>query len=183
MLMQRLAQAFAQPATSAAAAPPAPGTPAQMVMAATTQAAAQQQSAAPLMQALAASLPQLPTPVAEAAARVLATRVNLDRGAPTGEALKQAVLKSGVFVDTPAKLGGQPDVRQALGQLRGTLLSWLGDDIAPVAPISRRPSPPPPARGSAPRGQAPELPQPPQGDAREDRQGAAQPDRGRPRPR
>jgi hypothetical protein len=167
MLMQRLAQAFAQPAAPAPAAPPAPGTPAQMVMAATTQAAAQQQSAAPLMQTLAASMPLLPTPVAEAAARVLATRVNLDRGAPSGESLKQAVLKSGVFLDAPAKLGSQPDIRQALGQLRGTLLAWLGDDLAPVAAISRRPAPPPPAKGSAPRGQAPEQPQSLQGDAKE----------------
>jgi hypothetical protein len=144
-----------------------PGTTAQLVMAATTQAAAQQQSAAPLLQSLAAALPQLPTPVAEAAARVLTNRITLDRGAPSGETLKAAVLKSGVFLDAPAKAGTQPDIRQALGQLRGTLLAWLGDDIAPVAPITRRPAPPPPARGSVPRGQAPELPQATDANAKE----------------
>ncbi len=167
VLLQRLAQAFTQPSASAPVAPPTPGTPAQIVMAATTQAAAQQQSAAPLLQTLPATMPQLPTPVAEAAARVLATRINLDRGAPSGEALKSAVLKSGVFIDAPAKAGGPPDIRQALGQLRGTLLAWLGDDIVPVAPIARRPAPPPPAKGTAPRGQAPDLPQQVQGDAKE----------------
>lgn len=167
VLLQRLTQAFTQPPALPPAAPPAPGTPAQMVMAATTQAAAQQQSAGPLLQTLVATMPHLPTPVAEAAARVLATRVNLDRGAPSGEALKSAVLKSGVFLEAPAKAGAQPDIRQALGQLRGTLLAWLGDDIAPIAPISRRPAPPPPARGTAPRGQAPELPQQLQGDMKE----------------
>ena len=137
-----------------------------MVMAATTQAAAQQQSAAPLLQTLAAAMPQLPAPVAEAAARVLQTRVNLDRGAPSGETLKAAVLKSGVFLDAPAK-ASQPDIRQALGQLRGSLMAWLGDDIAPVAAIARRPAPPPPARGTVPRGQAPELPQQLPADAKE----------------
>lgn len=127
-------------------------------MVATTQAAAQQQSAAPLMQALAVALPVLPKDVADAAGRVLATRVVLDRGAPTGERLKQAVLQSGTFVDAP-KTAGQVDVRQALTQLRGALLNWLGDDIAPVAALTRRPAPP--ARGAIPRAQASDLPQPP----------------------
>lgn len=157
-LVQRLTQALASPSatTTAPAPPPVPGSPAQLVMAATTQAAAQQQSPAPLLQALAVSLPHLPQPIAAAAARVLATRINLDRGMPTGESLKQAVLKSGIFLEAPAKPGSPPDLKQALGQLRGTLLAWLGDDIAPVAPVARRP--PPPARGSLPRAQAPELP-------------------------
>jgi hypothetical protein len=167
-MMQRLTQAFVPSPAMAAASPPppAPGSPAQLVMAATTQAAAQQQSPAPLMQALTASLPHLPTPVAEAAARVLATRISLDRGGPTGDALKQAVLKSGVFLDAPAKANAAPDLRQALGQLRGALLAWLGDDIAPVAAVARRPSPPP-TRGSMPRGQAPELPQAMEGGVKE----------------
>lgn len=166
VLMQRLAQAFAPPPSASAPQPaPVPGSPAQALLAATTQAAAQQQSPAPLLQALAVALPQLPKPVAEAAARVLAGRINLDRGAPTGDALKQAVLKSGIFVDTPAKTGSPPDLRQALTQLRGTLLAWLGDDIAPVAAVARRP--PPPARGAVPRGQAPELPPQLEGGTRE----------------
>lgn len=163
--MQRLTQAFAPPPAAATPAP-APGSPAQLVMAAATQAAAQQQSPAPLMQALAVRLPHLPAPVAEAATRVLANRVSLDRGAPTGDALKQAVLRSGVFLDAPVKTGAQPDLRQALTQLRGTLMAWLGDEIAPVAPVIRRPSPPP-TRGAMPRGQAPELPQAPEGSAKE----------------
>lgn len=127
-------------------------------MIATTQAAAQQQSAAPLMQALAVALPVLPKEVADAAGKVLATRVILDRGAPTGEGLKQAVLQSGVFIDPP-KSAGQSDVRRALTQLRGALLGWLGEDVAPVAAVTRRP--PPPARGAVPRAQAAESPQAP----------------------
>jgi len=110
------------------------------------------------MQALAVALPALPKQVADAAGKVLATRVVLDRGAPTGDGLRQAVLSSGVFVDAP-KAAGQDDIRHALTQLRGTLLSWLGDDIAPVAAVSRRPAPP--ARGAVPRAQISELPQPP----------------------
>jgi hypothetical protein len=134
-------------------------------MAAATQAAAQQQSPGPLLQALAVRLPHLPAPVAEAANKVLASRISLDRGAPAGAALKQAVLGSGVFLNAPVKTGAQPDLRQALTQLRGTLMAWLGDEIAPVAPVVRRP--PPPTRGAMPRGQAPELPQAPEGSARD----------------
>lgn len=118
-----------------------------------TQAAARQQSAAPLLQALAADLPDLPPPVAQAALRVLAGRLNLDNGPPPAQAIKGAVIRSGIFLDPP-KPGTPPDARTALTQLRGALLAWLGDDIAPVAPVMRRP--PPPSRGAPPRGQPPE---------------------------
>lgn len=162
-LLQRLTQAFFPPTPVPAA--PASGSAAQLVSAATTQAAAQQQSQAPLLQALAVRLPQLPPAVAEAAARLLAGRVSLDRGAPTAEVLKQAVLRSGVFLDAPLKPGTPPDTRQALQQLRTALLGWLGADVEPVPSVERRP--PPPARGDVPRAQPPELPPATEGSARE----------------
>lgn len=162
-LSQRVANSFTQAAQPAP--PPAPGSPAQAVLTVATQAAARQQSAAPLLQALAARLPDLPPPVAQAALRVLAGRINLDRGAPPAETIKQAVLRSGVFLGPPAKLGAPPDAKTALTQLRGALLGWLGEDIAAVAPILRRP--PPPARGHAPRGQTPQLPPQSEGGAKE----------------
>lgn len=162
-LLQRLTQAFSPPTPVPAA--PASGSAAQLVSAATTQAAAQQQSQAPLLQALAVRLPQLPPAVAEAAARLLAGRVNLDRGAPTAETLKQAVLRSGVFLDAPLKPGTPPDTRQALQQLRTALFGWLGADVEPVPSVERRP--PPPARGDVPRAQPPELPPATEGSARE----------------
>jgi hypothetical protein len=154
--MQRLTQAFTPLAP--VAAPPASGSAAQLTAAVTTQAAAQQQSAAPLLQSLAVRLPQLPPAVAEAAARLLSSRINLDRGAPSAAALKQAVLQSGVFLDAPAKAGTPADTRQALQGLRSALLGWLGGEVEPVPPADRRP--PPPARGDVPRAQMPEVPPP-----------------------
>jgi hypothetical protein len=93
----------------------------------------------------------LPAPVAEAATRLLAQRLPLDRGAPSAEALRQAVTRAGVLSLTPGTT--QPaDVKTSLLQLRAGLLAMLGGEgeIVPVAPVTRRP--PPPVRDAAPRG-------------------------------
>jgi hypothetical protein len=155
ILLQRLTQALA-PATAAGQPPPVAPTPA--IAAATAQAAGLQHSAGPLLDALAVHLPRLPTPVAEAAARVLAGRLSLDRGTPSGEALKAAVLKAGVLVGPAGKPGEPPDLKSALTQLKSALLGFLGEDIEPITPVTRRP--PPPARGAPPRAFTPDLPPP-----------------------
>ena len=155
MLLQRLTQALA-PGPATGQAPPVAQTPA--MAAATAQAAGVQHSAGPLLDALAVHMPRLPTPVAEAAARVLAGRLSLDRGTPSGAALKAAVLKAGVLVSPAGQPGDPPDLKTALTQLKSALLGFLGDDIEPIVPVTRRP--PPPARGAPPRAFAPDLPPP-----------------------
>jgi hypothetical protein len=155
VLLQRLTQALA-PGPATGQAPPVAQTPA--MAAATAQAAGLQHSAGPLLDALAVHMPRLPTPVAEAAARVLAGRLSLDRGAPSGAALKAAVLKAGVLVSPAGQPGDPPDLKTALTQLKSALLGFLGDDIEPIVPVTRRP--PPPARGAPPRAFAPDLPPP-----------------------
>lgn len=103
-----------------------------------------------------------PHPVAEAATRLLAMRLPLEGSAPTAAAIREAVVRSGVFLEPPSRSGApaQPDTRSALLQLRAGLLALLeGGEIAPVAPVSRRP--PPPMRHAQPRGlrgEAPSLP-------------------------
>lgn len=128
------------------------------------QAAARQDSMAPLLQnlgALQGRLASFPQPVAEAAMRLLAARIPLDRGAPNAQTLKQAVMRAGVFAQPGPGTTQAVDVKSALLQLRAGLLSFLGSgEIAPVAPVSRRP--PPPLRDAQPRGhraEAPTLPE------------------------
>lgn len=150
--------------SSAPPAPPVAGSVAQVNLSQATQAAARQDSMAPLLQNLSAlqgRLAEFPRPVVEVTLRLLAGRLNLDRGAPSGEGLKQAVQRSGIFLEALTRPGaGQPpapgDVKAALLQLRGALTAWLGDDIGPVAPVARRPQPP--TRGAQPRGQRSEAP-------------------------
>lgn len=119
------------------------------------QAAAQQDSIVPLLKnlvALGTKLEQLPKPVAEAAMRLMAAPVVANKPV-AAQMLKLAVERSGVFLDPPAKAGTPPvDVKAALLQLRSGLLALLdGGEIAPIAPIGRRP--PPPLRDAQPRGQ------------------------------
>jgi len=149
-------------------APPPAGSVAEANLNQATQAAARQDSMAPLLQNLSAlqgRIGEFPRPVVEAALRLLAGRINLDRAAPTGEGLKQAVLRSGIFLEAlgrPAMAQSPPqgDAKAALLALRGALTAWLGQDLAPVAPVARRPQPP--TRGAQPRGlrsEAPTLPE------------------------
>lgn len=164
------APATAMPIPMRAAAPPPPAPPppagsaAQANLSQATQAAARQDSMAPLLQNLSmlqGRLGELPRPVSEAALRLLAGRINLDRGVPTADGLKQAVLRSGIFLEALAKPGAptlppQTDAKASLLQLRGALAAWLGEETAPVAPATRRPQPP--ARGAQPRGLRSEPP-------------------------
>lgn len=149
-------------------APPPAGSVAQAHLDQATQAAARQDSMAPLLQNLSAlqgRIGELPRPVVAAALRLLGGRINLDRGALSGEGLQQAVLRSGIFLEALAKpaLAQSPpqgDAKAALLQLRGALTAWLGEDVAPVPPVARRPQPP--TRGAQPRGlrsEAPTLPE------------------------
>lgn len=160
--------AVARPAAMPISAPPAgrppTGAVAQAVLAQATQAAAGQDSVAPLLQNLAAlqgRMAALPPPVAEAAMRLLNSRINLTRGVPGGETLKQAVLRSGVFLEALSKPGAaqppaQGDTRAALMALRNALSAWLGPEVSAVSPVTRRP--PPPTRGAQPRGLRSEMP-------------------------
>lgn len=158
----------ALPAAAPIPARPPAAAAAQLTLAQTTQAAAQQDSIAPLLQNLSAirdRAGELPRPVMEAARRLLAGRLSLDHGGPTGEDLKRAVLRSGDFLDALAKpAAGQPplpgDTKAALLQLRGALTAWLGEGIAPVTPVTRRPQPP--IRGAQPRAERSEPPTLPQ---------------------
>ena len=155
--------------TPAPLPPPQPGSAVETMLGQATQAAARQDSVAPLLANLAAlsgRMAALPPPVAEAAMRLLGARISLDRGAPDGETLKQSVLRSGVFLDAMSKPGApqppQPgDTKAALLALRTALNAWLGPELAPVAPVARRP--PPPTRGAQPHGVKGELPTLPEG--------------------
>lgn len=145
---------------------PATSTPARtttfsnLSLAQPAQAAARQDSIAPLLQNLSVlqRIGEMPKPVVEAAMRLLAQRLPLERGAPSGEAIRQAITRSGVFLEPPAKLGAQQvNVRSALLQLRAGLLGLLGGgELAAVAPVTRRP--PPPLHDAQPRAIRAEAP-------------------------
>ncbi len=151
--IQPLAVSTAVPRSAQQQPPPARSTaPPNLPLAQPAQAAARQDSIAPLLQNLAAvqgRMVAMPAPVAEAAMSLLATRLPLDRGAPSASTLKSVVQRSGVFLSPPAAT--VQDTKAALLQLRAGLLGMLeGSTIAPVAPVSRRP--PPPLRDAQPRG-------------------------------
>lgn len=132
-----------------------PAAPSILPLARPAQAAARQDSLAPLLQNLAAlprQLAALPKPIADAASRLLALRVPLERGAPAATLLREAVVRSGVFLAPPARPGtaAEASVKSGLLQLRAGLVALLdGVEIAPVAPVARRP--PPPLRDTHPR--------------------------------
>jgi hypothetical protein len=150
---------LATPPTPAAPATPRATALASLPLAQPAQAAARQDSIAPLLQnlgALQGKLATFPQPVAEAAMRLLAARLPLDRGAPSAQMLKAAVEGAGVLV-SPARAMAGGDVRSALMQLRAGLLGLLGNgEIAPVAAVTRRP--PPPLRDAQPRAVRAEAP-------------------------
>jgi hypothetical protein len=132
------------------------------VLAQPAQAAAQQDSVAPLLQSLSSlgrQLSQMPAPVVEAAARLLAERIPLDRGGPSAALLKAAVQRAGVLAE-PARPTSQSDVKASLLQLRAGLMKMLGGDgaIDSVAAIGRRP--PPPLPDAQPRGMRSDPPNP-----------------------
>jgi hypothetical protein len=128
-------------------------------------AATRQDSMAPLLANLAGAqraLSQMPADVARPATQLLSSIVNLDKPV-TGERIRQAVARSGVFLE--ARLGSaspapQGDVKSALLQLRSALTRWLGGDVAVTAPANPH-RPAPPTRGGVPRAQHVDLPNAP----------------------
>lgn len=145
------AQQLPLPAGARPAAPP-------LNLADPAQAAARQDSAAPLLAKLAmlvaATVSPLPRPVLDAAQRVLANRIDLNRAVPDGRALEAAVLKSGV-VTTPTTREAPANSKSALLALRTSLLAVLGGDgAAPVEPVARAA---PPIKGEPPRAPAPQA--------------------------
>ncbi len=144
------------------AAPPA--LPLVQVLADTAQAAARQDSIVPLLARLAAlgsRLETLPAPVAQAAMRLLATR--LEAGGIDGKALQGAVATSGVLA-RPA-VGSPPStstMTSMLLQMRGGLSDVPGAEIAAVTAVRGRPHPP--VRGDDARAVRSELPLPMEGE-------------------
>ena len=142
-----------------ATTPTSAAAPAPLTLTDPVQAAALQDSVAPLLaklSALAAASVALPRPVIEAALKVMATRIDLNRALPTGAALQQAVLGAGVLAD--AAIAPPTDAKAALLQLRAALVAVLGGEIVVPQPALRRPTPP--LRGEnprAPHGEAPPL--------------------------
>ena len=103
---------------------------------------------------VAATVSPLPRPVLDAAQRVLANRIDLNRAVPDGRALEAAVLKSGV-VTTPTTREAPANSKSALLALRTSLLAVLGGDgAAPVGPVARAA---PPIKGEPPRAPAPQA--------------------------
>jgi hypothetical protein len=144
--------------TATSPATPRPAAPPQN-LADPAQAAARQDSAAPLLARLATivtvAAPSLPRPVIEVAQRLLANRIDLNRGAPAAKTLEAAVLKAGVLL-APLTRAPAADSKSTLLALRGALLAFLGSDTAhPIAPAAR---PAPPIKGEAPRAPPPQLP-------------------------
>jgi len=135
------------PAPTALERNPVP-TALQALPAAVTEAAlADQDTLAPALATLTRLIAKtdLPPNVAKAAQALLSMPLALD-DAISGEELRQAIARSGVFPAAPHQAPG--DIKAALLQLRSALLLWLGPDANPL-PSKGRPLPP--ARGGQPR--------------------------------
>ena len=123
----------AAPAVLAAAAPTTPDIAAPLANTAVKDTAArlvaQQSGLAPLYADLEATIARtdLPQAVRAAAHAVLSLRMD---GA-TADALKTAILKSGLFTEAMLVGGAAPsgDMKTALLSLRQTLQSWLGPSV------------------------------------------------------
>lgn len=157
----------ATPVGSPATAP-RPATP-PLNLADPAQAAARQDSAAPLLARLAAivtaAAPSVPRPVLEAAQKLLANRIDLNRTLPDGKSLEAAVLKAGVLLAPPTR-EAPADSKSALLALRSTLLAFLGDDASAPAATAARAAPP--IKGEPPRAPLPQAALPdPSGDSHE----------------
>lgn len=111
------------------------------VSAAVQSAAARQGSLSPLFANLgvAASSPDLPQTLQQAAAQLLAQRTPLTEDL-TGDALKTAFQKSGLFLEqglASSQAANGPDLKAALIVFRQTLSSWLGN--APASEAAAQP--------------------------------------------
>jgi hypothetical protein len=159
---QPVAPVVAQQLPLPAATPPRPTAP-PLNLADPAQAAARQDSAAPLLARLAAivtaAAPSVPRPVLEAAQKLLANRIDLNRAPPDGKSLEAAVLKAGVLLAPPGR-EAPADSKSALLALRSTLLAFLGGDASAPAATAARAAPP--IKGEPPRAPLPQpaLPEP-----------------------
>jgi hypothetical protein len=102
-----------------------------------------------------ARLQGAPEPVAAAAAALSQAALPLDSGEVSGTDLRQAMLRSGTFLEA----GGAPasgDIKAALMSLRGALSAWLGMDAAALGSGAKKPAPP--VRGAMPRSHPVMLP-------------------------
>ena len=173
------APARTDPAQTAPRPQPAAANPATEFATATRIAAARQNSLAPLFAEL-ATIPtarDVPLQVKQIAARVLAAPVKLDQA--SGDVLKQAVSRSGLFLE--ARLAGEGgatptvatgDLKAALLTLKEALKGWL-EALPPSlqlaakaeaalhasasvpTPVQADLKPPPPYRGAPTSGQPP----------------------------
>ncbi len=136
----------------------APSPPALAVAQTVQNAVLRQDSITALLTSLTglgARLSELPRPVAQAGARLLAGQLDLNAKPLTGAGLKDAIIRSGIlFENTLLKSGAQAlpqgDLKSALLNLRNVLRAWLGGDSQPPARNETRP-PPPPTSGAHPR--------------------------------
>ena len=109
------------------------------VAAAARTAATAQDSLAPLFANLDAVADSLPPKLQQAIAQVLAQRTSLDQNL-TGDDIKNAFQKSGLFLEASLASGaapqssGIPDLKAALVVLRQTLQSALGTSAATASP-------------------------------------------------
>lgn len=140
------------PVQSAAAGRVLTNLEALAVSAAVQTAAAKQGSLSPLFANLgvAASSTALPQTLQQAAAQLLAQRTPLGENL-TGDALKAAFQKSGLFLEqglantSPQTVASSLDLKAALIVFRQTVASWLGNAPATASAASPQPSMVPPS--------------------------------------
>ena len=148
---------------------PAPN-PLQQSVAQTVQnAVVRQDSITTLLASLAGlgtKLADLPKPVAQAGAELLAGRLNLSAKPLDGAGLKQALFRSGVLFENTLHKSGvqvlpQGDLKSALLTLRNELRIWLGTSGSEAQAKPPTQQPPPPTPGAQPRAGTPSsLPMP-----------------------
>jgi hypothetical protein len=150
----------ATPAPAPGAPPGLPATPAAALTQMVPEAMARQNSVAPLLASLAAIVARpgaVPEPVLRAAVQVLGQRVQLPPTGPTGDLIKGAIEKSGIFLEAGLARGQAPaqDMKASLAGLRSTLATWLGGNPPPVGSVQQAA---PPLRGVPLRAEPVELP-------------------------
>lgn len=149
-----LPKALPTPTTAQPGPPPLPTTPQAALAQMVPDALAKQNSLAPLLMSLATMVARqgaLPEPVLRAAMQVLAQRIALPAGGLTGDALKAAMAKSGIYLEAGLSTATPPagDLKAGLTALRGALATWLGGSPTPVAPDKQAA---PPLKGMPLRG-------------------------------
>ncbi len=134
--------------------------PLQQAVAQTVQnAVVRQDSITALLASLAglgAKLADLPKPVAQAGAELLAGRLNLSAKPLDGAGLKQAFYRSGVLFEntlqkSAVQIMPQGDLKSALLTLRNELRIWLGSLRSEAQAKPPTQQPPPPTPGVQPR--------------------------------